>query len=120
MPTCRGWYRVAPRDFARVVRTTRTRGHDRRPIEEPRYVDAYDRRWHHAEVRQRGVSSADPTHAEERLPELPRFGELLQGGARIGHDDAMLRQLALSDSAANAIIEVAFENVGFEGGAGLA
>ena len=39
-------------------------------LQEFRDVDAHDRAGHHAEIRKRGVTSADARHAEENLAEF--------------------------------------------------
>src|SRR4029077_1632033 len=56
-------------------------------LEEFRDVEAHDRRGNHPEIGQRGIASANAGHAEENVPELVGFGDLLHFGAGIGNSD---------------------------------
>lgn len=83
------------------------------------HIDSHDRGRHHADIRERGVSTSDSRKPEEHMSEMLGFGDILQNGTWIRHHDEACCRLVLAKLLGNAILEVVFENVRLERGARL-
>src|ERR1700674_415562 len=89
-------------------------------------VEAHRRGGNHAEVRERGVASADGRQAVENVAEVVALGDQLHLRARIGDRDKAAARLVFililiaADGLLHALEEVLLVDVGLEGAAGLA
>ncbi len=77
-------------------------------------VEPHDRGRHHAEVRERRVTTADARHAKEDVTEAVRLGEFLKLGSRVGDGDELTTCPVHADSLLDQLEEVLLEDVGLE------
>ena len=84
------------------------------------HVQAHERAGHHAEVRERGIASADAGQAGENVAEVIGLGDLLHFRAGIGDGDEAAAGFIRADSLLCTFEKVLLENIGLERGAGFA
>ena len=82
------------------------------------HVSSHEREWHHAEVRQRRIASADVGHVEEDAAEVIVRGVPDELGSGIGDGNEVLARRVALDSL-DAVVEVAVEHLRLSRGARL-
>ena len=88
--------------------------------EEAIHIQSHEPCGHDAEVRERGIASADAGQAEEDVAEAIGLGDLLHLRSGIGDGDEAAARFVRADGLLHALEEILLENVGLERGAGLA